>query len=60
MITLLSKLFIKKDMPESSKRSAYGKLCGIAGIILNLLLFATHCVLYLIFSIHYLIIFLCC
>ena len=40
MITLLSKLFIKKDMPESSKRSAYGKLCGIAGIILNLLLFA--------------------
>ena len=40
MITLLSKLFIKKGMPESSKRSAYGKLCGIAGIILNLLLFA--------------------
>lgn len=40
MITLLSKLFIKKDMPESCRRSAYGKLCGIAGIILNLLLFA--------------------
>ena len=40
MITLLAKLFVKKDIPEDRRRSAYGKLCGIAGIILNVLLFA--------------------
>ena len=40
MITLLAKLFVKKDLPEDRRRSAYGKLCGIAGIILNVLLFA--------------------
>lgn len=40
MITLLAKLFLKKDLPEDRRRAAYGKLCGIAGIILNILLFA--------------------
>ena len=40
MITLLSKLFIRNDLSADARRSAYGKLCGIVGIILNLLLFA--------------------
>ena len=40
MITFLSKLFIREDLPADQKRSAYGKLCGIVGIVLNLLLFA--------------------
>ena len=40
MITLLSKFFVRKELSEEQKRSAYGKLCGIVGIALNLLLFA--------------------
>ena len=40
MITLLSKLFVRKDLSEEQERSSYGKLCGIVGIGLNLLLFA--------------------
>ncbi|MEG1777702.1 MAG: cation diffusion facilitator family transporter, partial [Angelakisella sp.] len=38
MVTLLAKLFIKPDCKD--KRQAYGVLCGITGILFNLLLFA--------------------
>lgn len=42
MITLLAKIFIrgKDDVSSAYVRSAYGKLCGALGIVLNLLLFA--------------------
>lgn len=40
MITILSKLFIKDHMPADVKRGAYGKLCGLVGIFLNIVLFA--------------------
>ena len=42
MIKLLSKIFIKdhENYKDTAVRSAYGMLCGIWGIILNLLLFA--------------------
>lgn len=40
MISLLAKFFIKPNLAPDAKRSAYGKLCGLAGILLNLLLFA--------------------
>ena len=41
MITLLSKIFIKDggDVSSARVRGAYGTLCGIMGIILNVLLF---------------------
>lgn len=39
MITLLSKIFISQSMPQERIRSAYGVLCGVVGIILNILLF---------------------
>ena len=42
MISLLARLFIKPDpaREESETRRAYGVLCGIVGICLNVLLFA--------------------
>ena len=42
MIELLSKIFIKdnKNYSNQEVRSAYGYLCGIVGIVINLLLFA--------------------
>ena len=40
MITLLSKFFVRSDLSAEQTRTAYGKLCGIVGIFLNLLLFA--------------------
>lgn len=40
MITILSHFFIPEDMPENQKRGAYGMLCGVVGILLNLLLSA--------------------
>ena len=42
MITFLSRLFIKhrEDTSSLRVRTAYGILCGIVGICLNLLLFA--------------------
>jgi len=40
MITLLSKIFIPDTMSESEKRSAYGILCSVVGIVLNLILSA--------------------
>ena len=41
MITLLSHLFIKNrdDVTNPAVRRAYGQLCGIVGIALNLVLF---------------------
>lgn len=41
MISLLSRLFIKNrhDLTNPSVRSAYGVLCGVVGITLNLILF---------------------
>ena len=41
MISLLSKIFIKdsSDTSSAAVRSAYGTLCGIMGIIFNILLF---------------------
>jgi cation diffusion facilitator family transporter len=42
MLTLLTKLFIKdsENTENSTVRSQYGSLCGVLGIILNILLFA--------------------
>ncbi len=40
MLTLLAKLLIDPDDSPEVKRSSYGKLCGIVGIILNICLFA--------------------
>jgi len=40
MITLLAKAFGIERIAADKKRSAYGKLCGIAGIVLNVILFA--------------------
>jgi cation diffusion facilitator family transporter len=42
MITLLSKWFIynRENTTDPAVRRAYGTLCGVAGIVLNLLLFA--------------------
>ena len=39
MIRLLEKIFINKR-PEKEKRQAYGILCGVVGILLNVCLFA--------------------
>lgn len=40
MVGLLARFFIRDDMPEDQRRSAYGMLCGVVGIVLNVLLFA--------------------
>ena len=40
MITMLANIFKYEELPAEKKRSAYGKLCGLVGILLNLLLFA--------------------
>lgn len=39
MIRLLAKLLIREDLPADRKRGAYGVLCGVVGIILNVVLF---------------------
>ena len=39
MVTLLAKIFIKKEYDEDRKREVYGVLCGALGIVLNLFLF---------------------
>lgn len=46
MVTLLSKLFIKnrKDYENPTTRRAYGMLCSILGIVLNVILFAVKLV----------------
>jgi len=40
MITLLSRIFIRGELPDDQRRAAYGKLSAFLGIGLNLLLFA--------------------
>ena len=41
MVQFLAKVFIKEDGTEpSALRKAYGVLCGIVGIFLNVCLFA--------------------
>lgn len=40
MIRLLAKWFIRNDRPAEERRGAYGMLCGVVGILLNVLLFA--------------------
>lgn len=39
MVTLLAKLFIKEKKEEGRIRQAYGMLCGMVGILLNIFLF---------------------
>lgn len=40
MVTLLAKIFIKEKKDKAKIRQQYGILCGIVGILLNVLLFA--------------------
>ncbi len=40
MITLLAKALGIENYAADKKRSAYGKLCGVVGIVLNIILFA--------------------
>ena len=40
MIGVLAKVFIRNQEDESKVRQAYGMLCGVVGIFLNILLFA--------------------
>lgn len=40
MVGILAKIFIREKEDESKIRQAYGMLCGIVGILLNILLFA--------------------
>lgn len=39
MITILQKVLRLESLSEEKRRSAYGKVCGIVGIILNIILF---------------------
>lgn len=39
MITLLAKLFVKESEDKAKTRQAYGMLCGLVGILLNICLF---------------------
>lgn len=39
MITVLQKVLRLETLSEDKRRSAYGKMCGIVGIILNIILF---------------------
>ena len=40
MVSLIIKLLNLEALPNDKKRSAYGKMCGVIGIILNIFLFA--------------------
>lgn len=40
MIGILTRCFSLEELPEEKKRGAYGMLCGVVGILLNILLFA--------------------
>ncbi len=40
MVTLLVKVLKYDSLPEGERRGAYGKLCGMLGIVLNVALFA--------------------
>ena len=39
MVTLLAKIFIKDSEDKIKQREAYGMLCGVIGILFNVLLF---------------------
>ena len=39
MVTLLAKFFLRKDAEKNEVRQVYGMLCGILGIVLNVMLF---------------------
>lgn len=39
MVGVLARIFIREEKDESKVRQAYGMLCGVVGIILNVLLF---------------------
>jgi len=39
MVTLLAKMFVRDNGDKNAVRQAYGMLCGILGIILNVMLF---------------------
>lgn len=39
MITLLARFFIKEQKDKTKIRQAYGVLCGVVGIVLNIILF---------------------
>ncbi len=43
MIALLSRFFIKAPVGSHEERTAYGILCGVVGILLNLILFGAKC-----------------
>lgn len=40
MVKFLEKIFIKENDPPAKQRQSYGLLCGIVGILFNVLLFA--------------------
>ena len=40
MVTLLAGLLKYEELEPDARRSAYGKLCGVVGIVLNVILFA--------------------
>ena len=40
MVTLMARFFVRKDADKNEMRQSYGVLCGILGILLNVILFA--------------------
>ena len=40
MVSILAKIMGIENLAQDKKRSAYGKLCGVVGVVLNILLFA--------------------
>lgn len=40
MVTLLAKIFIQEKNDQAKIREEYGVLCGVVGILFNVLLFA--------------------
>lgn len=40
MVAVLAKIFIKEEQDQRKIRQSYGMLCGMLGIVLNILLFA--------------------
>jgi len=40
MVTLMARFFVRKDADKNEMRQSYGVVCGILGILLNVVLFA--------------------
>lgn len=40
MVTLMARFFVRRDADKNEMRQSYGVLCGILGILLNVVLFA--------------------